>query len=131
MRIILYSGKGGVGKTSVAAASAVGGSETGHKTLVLSTDSAHSLSDVFGTSLSSSPKKIAQNLYGQEVNVYDEVELHWSEIQNYISLFLKTQGFNDITASELTIADGKTSNGITFLVKSGDGMNAPFSEVLE
>lgn len=73
MRVILYTGKGGVGKTTVSAATAVLASELGHKTIVLSTDAAHSLSDAFSIQIGNTPQKLKENLYGQEIDIYKEI----------------------------------------------------------
>jgi len=71
MRVILFTGKGGVGKTTIAAATATRTAELGHKTLVISTDAAHSLGDSLGLQLGNSPTKISDNLWAQEVNVLE------------------------------------------------------------
>ena len=76
-RILLFTGKGGVGKTTVAAATAIKTSNLGYKTLIISTDPAHSLADSFQMGLNPIPTKIAENLYGMEVNVEYELEKHW------------------------------------------------------
>jgi len=85
MRIILYTGKGGVGKTSVAAAAALRCAELGHRTVVLSTDAAHSLSDSFDVPLGPEPVEIAPNLWGQEVDVYYSIEKYWAILQRYMA----------------------------------------------
>ena len=79
-RILLYTGKGGVGKTSVAAATALRCAELGQRTVVLSTDAAHSLADSFDTPLGPEPVEIAPNLWGQEVDVYYSIEKHWAKL---------------------------------------------------
>ena len=86
MRIILYLGKGGVGKTTVAAASALRSAQLGYRTLVVSTDIAHSLADSLDTALQSQPTEIAQNLYAQEINVLEEIHEHWGEMQGYVEI---------------------------------------------
>ena len=73
MRILLYSGKGGVGTTSVAAATAVRCAELGYRTIVISTDSAHSLADSFEQALGATPTRVADNLWGQELDVLGAV----------------------------------------------------------
>ncbi len=105
-RIILFTGKGGVGKTTVAAATAIKSAELGNKTLVISTDPAHSLSDSFGVRLNPFPTKVTENLEGMEVNVEYELERHWSTIKEYLSLFFRSQGIEDVVAEELAIFPG-------------------------
>jgi len=85
VRIILYTGKGGVGKTSVAAATALRCAEFGHRTVVLSTGAAHSLSDSFDVPLGPEPADIVRNLWGQEVDVYYSIEKHWATLQRYMA----------------------------------------------
>ncbi|MEK7434886.1 MAG: TRC40/GET3/ArsA family transport-energizing ATPase [Cyanobacteriota bacterium] len=106
MRILFHTGKGGVGKTTVSASTAYKCARMGHRTLVISTDPAHSLSDSLGIKLSSTPLKIDDNLWAQEVNVLDEIKEHWGELQKYLSSLLITKGFEDIVADELAIAPG-------------------------
>ncbi|MBV6654960.1 MAG: AAA family ATPase [Mameliella sp.] len=74
MRIILFTGKGGVGKTTIAAATAIRAARSGTKTLILSTDPAHSLSDALDSPLSPEPQEVATNLFAQEVDVYYSCE---------------------------------------------------------
>ena len=105
-RIILFTGKGGVGKTTIAAATALRSAELGNKTLIISTDPAHSLSDAFGVNLNPYPTKICDNLDGMEVNVEYELEKHWSVIKEYLSLFFRSQGIEDVIAEELAIFPG-------------------------
>ncbi len=105
-RIILFTGKGGVGKTTVAAATAIKSARLGYKTLVISTDPAHSLADSFACTLNPYPTKIDENLYGMEVNVEYELERHWSTIKEYLTLFFKSQGIEDVVAEELAIFPG-------------------------
>lgn len=106
MRIILYTGKGGVGKTTVAAATALRASRMGHRTIVLSTDAAHSLADSFDLHLGPEPTPIGDNLWGQEVDVYHEVESHWGTIQKYLEALLSWRGIDSIVAEELTVPPG-------------------------
>jgi len=105
-RIILFTGKGGVGKTTVGAATAIKAAKRGYRTLVISTDPAHSLADSFSCPLNPYPTKIDENLYGMEVNVEYELEKHWSTIKEYLTLFFKSQGIEDIVAEELAIFPG-------------------------
>lgn len=84
MRIILYTGKGGVGKTSISAATALQSAKQGLKTLVMSTDPAHSLGDSFGIKLSSEPLEIRENLWAQEINTIYEMEKGWGNYRNIL-----------------------------------------------
>ena len=106
MRIILYTGKGGVGKTSVAAATALRSAKLGHKTVIMSTDSAHSLSDSLEVPLSGKIRHVTKNLDAIEIEVQYEIESKWAEIHNYISEFLESQGVEPITAKELAVLPG-------------------------
>ncbi|MEZ4661763.1 MAG: ArsA family ATPase [Caldilineaceae bacterium] len=106
MRIILYLGKGGVGKTTVAAASALRSAELGKRTLVVSTDIAHSLADSLDTPLGSLPVEVAPNLFAQEINVLDEVRQHWGKLQNYVGGMLRRQGMDKAIAEEMAIIPG-------------------------
>lgn len=106
MRIILYLGKGGVGKTTVAAASALHSAESGYRTLVVSTDIAHSLADSLNTNLTSEPSEVAPNLFAQEINVLDEIRQHWGEMQGYVGQLLRKQGMSKAIAEELAIIPG-------------------------
>lgn len=106
MRIILYTGKGGVGKTSLAAATAIVAARTGKKTIVISTDAAHSLGDAFDLDLTGEPIKIRENLWGQEVSTLASTEKHWGKIQKYLSYLLLSQNVKDITTEELMIFPG-------------------------
>lgn len=106
MRIILFTGKGGVGKTTLSAASALLAAKKGYKTLVISTDAAHSLSDSFEVELGNTPKKIVNNLCGREVNALEEIEKKWGEIRTYLTEFFASQGINSIEAEELSVFPG-------------------------
>ena len=105
-RTILYTGKGGVGKTSVAAATARRCAESGRRTVILSTDPAHSLSDSLGTPLSSSPTEVSPNLWGQEVQAQEELERNWSGVQDWLGDVLVERGVDRISAEELTVPPG-------------------------
>ncbi|HYP47781.1 MAG TPA: TRC40/GET3/ArsA family transport-energizing ATPase, partial [Thermoleophilaceae bacterium] len=105
-RTILYTGKGGVGKTSVAAASARRCAAAGLRTVVLSTDPAHSLSDSLEAELGSEPTELEPNLYGQEVQAQEEMERHWEAVQSWLGDLLEEQGVERITAEELTVPPG-------------------------
>ncbi|MHC4642698.1 MAG: ArsA family ATPase [Planctomycetota bacterium] len=106
MRIILFTGKGGVGKTTIAAATATRTAQLGHKTLVISTDAAHSLGDSFDVQLGNSPTRISDNLWAQEINVLEEIGANWQTIQNYMASFFKSTGVDDILAEEMAILPG-------------------------
>ena len=106
MRIILYLGKGGVGKTTIAAATAVRSAKMGKRTLVVSTDLAHSLADCLNTPLASYPKELGPNLWAQEVNVLDEMRRGWSKVQDAMSKVLRKQGLDEVMAEELALIPG-------------------------
>ena len=106
MRILVHTGKGGVGKTSVSAASALRCAEKGLRTLVLSTDSAHSLADSLGQELGPTPKKLLPNLWAQEVDARYSVEHHWGALQKQLTSFFRQQGIHELQAEEITILPG-------------------------
>jgi arsenite/tail-anchored protein-transporting ATPase len=112
MRILLFSGKGGVGKTSLAAATGVKLAELNHRTLVMSIDPAHSLADAFDldTELfhlqTSDPLPINDRLSIQELNIQKEIKRHWQEISSYVSSVLRTTGIGSVEAEELAILPG-------------------------
>jgi arsenite/tail-anchored protein-transporting ATPase len=106
IRVIIYTGKGGVGKTSVAAATAMRSAKMGHKTIAISTDQAHSLADSLDVPLSGTPKTIAPNFDALEVDVLYEMEHRWKEIDKYVTEFLNSQGIEGVTAKEMTIWPG-------------------------
>ncbi|HEX6480398.1 MAG TPA: ArsA family ATPase [Ktedonobacteraceae bacterium] len=106
MRIILYLGKGGVGKTTIAAATAVRSAALGKRTLVVSTDLAHSLADCLNTPLTSEPKELASNLYAQEVNVLEEMRHGWGKVQESMSKVLRKRGFDSVMSEELALIPG-------------------------
>ena len=106
MRVILYTGKGGVGKTTVSAATAVLASELGHKTIVLSTDPAHSLSDAFAIQIGNTPQRLKENLYGQEIDIYKEIADNWGKIESYVKALLQSQGLDELMSDELATLPG-------------------------
>jgi len=106
LRTILYTGKGGVGKTSVAAATALKASLAGKKVLVMSTDPAHSLADVFDTGIGPDPKEMAPGLWAQEMDHTSMIEENWSEIQGYMTTLFEWQGADTLAAEELAMLPG-------------------------
>ncbi|MDB5114185.1 MAG: hypothetical protein JWL78_1255 [Chloroflexi bacterium] len=106
MRVILYTGKGGVGKTTVAAATAVACARLGHRTLVISTDAAHSLGDSLDVELGDRPTEIEPNLWAQEVNALHELEHNWEKVHRYLSALFASQGVDEIVAEELASPPG-------------------------
>lgn len=106
MRIILYLGKGGVGKTTVAAATAVRSAELGYKTLVASTDIAHSLADSFDRPLDAVPVQLADNLWGQEISVVADIHNYWGTLQTFVSQNISGKGLSNVVADELSAFPG-------------------------
>jgi arsenite-transporting ATPase len=106
VRTILYTGKGGVGKTSVAAATALKASRAGKKVLVMSTDPAHSLADAFDTEIGPDPKEMATGLWAQEMDHTSMIEDNWSEIQGYMTTLFEWQGTDTLAAEELAMLPG-------------------------
>jgi arsenite/tail-anchored protein-transporting ATPase len=105
-RTILYTGKGGVGKTSVAACTARACAAAGSRTLVISTDPAHSLSESLGAELGSEPVAVGDRLWGQEVNAQEEMERHWAGVQEWLGEVFIERGVDRISAQELTVPPG-------------------------
>jgi arsenite/tail-anchored protein-transporting ATPase len=105
-RTILYTGKGGVGKTSVAAATARRCAASGLRTVVLSTDPAHSLSDSLEAELGGEPTPVGPNLFGQEVQAQEEMERNWEAVQDWLGQLLTDRGIDEISAEELTVPPG-------------------------
>jgi arsenite-transporting ATPase len=105
-RTILYTGKGGVGKTSVAACTARGCAAAGLRTLVISTDPAHSLAESLQAELGGDPTQVADQLWGQEVKAQEEMERHWSGVQDWLGELLQERGVDRISAQELTVPPG-------------------------
>src|SRR5512133_702902 len=106
MRVILFTGKGGVGKTTVAAATAVRSARDGRRTLVMSTDPAHSLADSFEASIGNRPTEIVPNLWGQQIDAQERLEDNWREIQDYMVQLMNWAGTETIQAEELTVIPG-------------------------
>jgi arsenite/tail-anchored protein-transporting ATPase len=106
MRVILMTGKGGVGKTSVAAATGLRCAQLGYKTLVLSTDPAHSLADSFDLELGHDPRQVFPNLWGAELDALMELEGNWGSVKRYITQVLQARGLEGVQAEELAILPG-------------------------
>ena len=106
MRIILFTGKGGVGKTTSAAATALRCAQEGYRTLVVSTDPAHSLSDALNTELKPEPVQICENLWGQEFDVYYSMKKHWDNMRNLMLTVFRWRGVKNIVAEELSVLPG-------------------------
>jgi len=105
-RVILYTGKGGVGKTSVAAATALLCAERGLRTIVISTDMAHSLADSFDLPLGAEPTEIAPRLWGQQSDVYHNLRKYWGTIQSYVASVFQWRGLDEFMAQEMTVLPG-------------------------
>jgi arsenite-transporting ATPase len=106
MRILLFTGKGGVGKTTVAAATALRASEAGLRTVVVSTDPAHSLADAFDVPLGDRPTPIARNLWGQQLNARLRFEEAWDDVRTYVVGLLDWAGADAVEAEELAVIPG-------------------------
>ncbi len=105
-RIVLYSGKGGVGKTSLSAATAIRAARLGHRTLVVSTDSAHSLADALDRKVGPEPTAIAERLDAAEIDVNQELASHWGTIHDYLTRFMTFRGIDETVAEEIAILPG-------------------------
>ena len=106
MRVILFTGKGGVGKTSVAAATAVHCAKSGYRTVVMSTDPAHSLGDSFDVELGTSLTQISSNLWAHEVSALHEMQRHWKKLHEYAVEVFATQGLDEVVAEEVANPPG-------------------------
>jgi arsenite-transporting ATPase len=106
MRIILVTGKGGVGKTTVSAATAVTAADLGYRTLVMSTDPAHSLADAFDVPLGDAPTTIAQNLDAQQIDSQARLEESWGAVRDHLTALFDWSGLHGIEAEELTVFPG-------------------------
>ena len=105
-RVILFTGKGGVGKTSVSAATGLLCAKAGMKTLIISTDPAHSLRDAFNREIGSEPKKVAENLYLQEISVTEAIKKYWEKLKLYLTSLMRSQGVEGIAAEEIATLPG-------------------------
>ncbi len=110
-RILVYTGKGGVGKTSVAAATALACADRGYRTIVMSTDIAHSLGDAFDVELGPTPREIVPNLWAQESDVFFNVARYWGRIQTYAASVLRWRGLDEVMAEEMTVLPGMDEVG--------------------
>ncbi|NOU84692.1 AAA family ATPase [Paenibacillus sp. LMG 31460] len=106
MRIIIYTGKGGVGKTSIAAATAYRMAAEGKRTIVISTDAAHSLSDSLGIPLQHEPILIHERLWAQEIDSLRETQRYWGSVRNWFSNFMQWANLDDIGSEELMVFPG-------------------------
>ena len=106
MRVVLFTGKGGVGKTTSAAATAVRAAGDGQRTLVLSTDPAHSLGDALDTLLGPEPTPVAPRLYGLQIDTQRRFEQSWDQIRGYLTTILTQGGLDGVTADELVVLPG-------------------------
>jgi arsenite/tail-anchored protein-transporting ATPase len=106
MRVLLFTGKGGVGKTTVAAATGVRAAASGQRTLVMSTDPAHSLGDSFEVEIGSDPTQISDLLWAQQIDAQERLEDNWREIQDYMIQLMNWAGTDTIQAEELTVLPG-------------------------
>jgi len=106
MRVILLTGKGGVGKTTVAAATALRSARLGYRTVVLSTDAAHSLGDSFDIPLGPEPKAIGDKLWAQETDVEYNLRKHWGIVEQWLRSLLQWRGLDELVADEIAILPG-------------------------
>ena len=106
MRVLLFTGKGGVGKTTVAAATAVRAAQAGNRTLVMSTDPAHSLADSFDMEIGESATPIAKHLWAEQIDAQNRLETNWREIQDYFVQLMNWAGVESIQAEELSVIPG-------------------------
>lgn len=124
MRVLLYTGKGGVGKTSVSAASALRCAELGYRTIVLSTDPAHSLGDSFEVRIGSEIVELAPNLWGQEIDLLNQMDQYWGKVQGYLNVLFAWQGMDSLVAEETAILPGMEELAslmqITHVAETGD-----------
>jgi arsenite-transporting ATPase len=117
LRVIIYTGKGGVGKTSVSAATALKAAKMGYRTIAVSTDAAHSLADSLDIPLSGEIKNIAPNLDAIEIDVLYEMEHRWKELEKYFSDFMISQGLDPVSAKEMAIWPGMELMSALFYIE--------------
>ncbi|RME85580.1 MAG: ArsA family ATPase [Caldilineae bacterium] len=124
MRILLYTGKGGVGKTTISAATALRCAELGYRTIVVSTDPAHSLGDSFDLRIGPEPVPLGPNLWGQEIDLLHQMERHWGKVQEYLAAIFAWRGMEGLVAEETSVLPGMEELAslmqIAYLAESGD-----------
>ena len=115
MRVILITGKGGVGKTTVAAATAIAAADLGHRTLVMSTDPAHSLGDAFDTPLGDSPSMVVDRLDAQQIDSQMRLEDSWGAVRDHLTELFDWSGLKGIEAvlEGVLVAFGRLRTGKT------------------
>jgi arsenite-transporting ATPase len=106
MRVLLFTGKGGVGKTTISAATAYRAARSGLRTMVMSTDAAHSLSDSFDTQIGNDETPISENLWGAQIDAQERLERNWRDIQDYLAQLMNWAGVESIQAEELSVIPG-------------------------
>ncbi len=106
MRVVLITGKGGVGKTTIAAATAIRSAELGHRTLVMSTDPAHSLADAFQVKLGDTETSVIDNLDAQQIDSQLRLEESWGPVRDYLTKVFDWSGLEGVEAEELTVFPG-------------------------
>jgi arsenite-transporting ATPase len=123
-RVLLFTGKGGVGKTTCAAATALRAAEAGHRTLVLSSDPAHSLADALDRRLGPEPEEVLPNLHAQEVDLYYSMKKHWANMRELMLTVFRWQGINQIAAEEMAALPGMNEGSVLLWLqqfyRSGD-----------
>ncbi|MCC6455320.1 MAG: ArsA family ATPase [Caldilineaceae bacterium] len=123
MRILLYTGKGGVGKTSTSAATALRCAELGYRTAVVSTDPAHSLGDSFDRPIGKDMTELAPNLWGQEIDLLNQMDKYWGKVQSYLNTIFAWRGMDSLVAEEASVLPGMEELAclmqITHLADSG------------
>ena len=124
MRILLYTGKGGVGKTSTSAATAIRCAELGYRTAVVSTDPAHSLGDSFDRPIGNEMTELAPNLWGQEIDLLNQMDKYWGKVQGYLNTIFAWRGMDSLIAEETSVLPGMEELAclmqITYLADSGN-----------